>query len=118
MECNPKPRTLDYPDCRTYGVKRLENDRGCRPARLSLDVTGYQAISDGLIVKVQWEEGAVPRAKLLLERVEYSLGKNTLKPGMLMGTLVFEKGGPREMLLGVGMLGYTSQKTARRTEEP
>lgn len=57
-------------------------------------------------------------AQLLLERVEYSLGKNTLKPGTWMGTLAFGKGVPREMLLGPGMLGYTNQKTACRTEEP
>jgi hypothetical protein len=57
LQCNPKPRTLDYPDCRTYTVARLDGDETCQPARLSLGVSGFQAILDELRVEVRWELG-------------------------------------------------------------
>ncbi len=116
LECYSKPRTLDYPDCRQYVIGRVEGDDACRPARLSLGVAGFQAIADDLRVEVRWEVGPPRRATLLFERAEGSLLGTDEKPGTLMGTLVFDQGAPRELLLGPGMRSYTDQTSAKRTE--
>ena len=57
VECYSKPRTLGFPDCRTYVVERAEGDESCEPGRLTLGVTGFQSISDDLRVTVRWDAG-------------------------------------------------------------
>lgn len=116
FECYPRPRTLDYPDCREFHLARVAGDDACPPARLSLGVTGFQSIADELRVEVRWEAGPPRRAKLFLERVEGSLLGNDEKPGTWMGTLVFDREGPRELLLGPGMRRYTDQTRAPRRD--
>ncbi len=112
-ECTPKPRTLDYPDCRRYVVEREKDDKTCRPDRLSLTVTGYQSIADVLDVKVVWEAGAPPKARLVLDKVVASVLSNSEKPGTVVGTIVFDNVAPSKLLLGPGARGYTDQASAK-----
>lgn len=115
-ECYTKPRTLHYPDCRQYAVERIDHDSTCRPERLRLTITGYQSIAEIVDVKVVWEAGMPRKARLALDRLVSSILPYDEKQGTALGTILFEGGAPRKLLIGPGLRSYTDQPSAQFLE--
>lgn len=103
-ECSAKPRTRDYPDCRSYTVERIDGDSSCQPERLSVTVSGLQVLPDSFEPKVVWEMGPPRKARLVLDQ------------GTPLGSILFESGAPHTLLLGPRLRTHTDQTTAKLWE--
>jgi hypothetical protein len=110
MECNARPTQLDYPECWTYDVERLDApDAGpdpCVPDHVRVGIAGWQSIADSLLARVDWD-AAKHEATLTLERVESSVLGFREPPGVVLATLVLRDGGIRELRFGPGIVSRT-----------
>jgi hypothetical protein len=119
LECNPKPGQRDYPECWTYTVEPVADQRdACLPARVKVTHSGWQAILDDLVARVEYD-GTPPRtAKLVLEKVEGSIMGFSGKPGSVLATLAFGEGRVTELRFGPGMPSHIKTKALPIKKEP